>query len=163
MATWCEGVRSSQRIIEYVEQCLQESIIHFDEVILYPFRSNGGRSNGVTARIEKYHKQKHIFVSVYEHWNSDQINVKVSEYMPVNMSKDHDKPTVQFNGNTETSVQAVVHGIQWFLCQYFDIAFPNEWYVPYVGFKGICVPSDTLQNYAEDTVMPLVDEFCDRN
>jgi len=164
MATWTPGVRAAQRIIEAVEEALNDNSIYFREVTLYPFRTNGGRSNGVTAWFEyasndetgQPNVRKHICISVYEHWNTDQIDVKISEYVPHNDTEKHDEPTVQFKCD---QLQAVVCGIQLFLANYFDIPEPKEWYVP-SQFKGNCVVSDEVSNAAEDLMMSAIMEFC---
>lgn len=160
MATWTNGVRSAQKMIEDVEMCLSENCTHFREITLYPFRSNGGRSNGVTAIFEyqQGNKKNHVSISVYEHWTSDNICVKVSDWVPTNMSEGHDEPSAEFRQNES---DCVCYAIQSFLCQFFNIPFPKEWYVP-MGFKGFgTFDDDKKMDYADDKMMPTIIDWCD--
>lgn len=157
MATWIEGVRSAQRIIEQVEECMRANCLYFfRNVDLYPYRTNGGRSDGVTAwfEIKKDSTYKHICVSVYEHWNTDNICLKFSEFVPMNMDENHDIPSVQFPSSSSTSVQAVVLAIQLFLTRYFDLPIPTNWEVP-TTYKGCGTVDTELYDWVNDRMHPI--------
>jgi hypothetical protein len=161
MATWASGVRAAQKVIEDVEECLVDNGIFFQEITLYPFRSNGGRSNGVSAVFNyvKDEVRKHVSISVYEHWNTDHICIKVDSWVPTAMQGEkHDVPDVEFRQN---ELQHVVYGIQSFLLQYFGISFPKEWNVP-CGFKGnSSLDDDKLMDYVDDKMMPVIVDWCE--
>jgi len=161
MSMWASGVRSAQKVIEDVEECLIDNGIFFQEVTLYPFRSNGGRSNGMSAVFHHINDgtHKHISISVYEHWKSDNICIKVDSWVPTAMEGEgHDVPNVEFRHDER---QHVIYGIQSFLLHYFKIPFPKEWYVP-CEFKGnSSLDDEKLIEYVNDNMISTIVDWCD--
>ncbi len=158
MATWCSGVRSAQFLLDHVQTALTENGIYFQEVTYWPFRSNGGRSNGITAEFNYRRDKKiplnkqRICVSVYEHWSSDEIDIKITHFIPSNVDEHHDEPSIQFSPH---QIKEVVYAIQNFLVQYFNIKFPEEWYVPQ-GFKGFISINDAKMEYVDEKMMSIL-------
>lgn len=161
MARWCSGVRAAERLIQDVEECMNDNSVYFHDVTLFPFRSNGGRSNGITAVFEYKvdDKREMVGISLYEHWNSDNICIKIDNYVPVNMSgEQHDIPNVEFK---QDQVMEVAYAIQSFLHQYFKIPYPREWNVPH-GFKGNGdYLTQQMMDYVDDKMMPTIIDWCD--
>ncbi|MGW8178473.1 MAG: hypothetical protein ACWGQW_06880 [bacterium] len=166
MATWCSGVRAAQHLMEGVEECLQGYGYYF-HVTLYPFRSNGGRSNGVSAIFEyDYPKQdkerKLVCITLFEHWNTDNLCVKVDRWVPTNVptTEGHDEPNAEFRCDS-MQTQTVAYAIQSFLLQYFDLPYPKEWDVP-KGFRGTGTFEDEgRMDVADDIMMPTIVDWCD--
>lgn len=156
MATWTNGVRAAEKMIQDVEECLQSNGIYFHQVTLYPYRTSGGRSDGVSAVFE--HKigdvRNWICVTIYEHWNSDNICLKFDKWVPSHIQGDkHDVPDVMFKYN---QVAEVNYAIQLLLINFFSVEEPQEIYVT-SGFQG-CIKFDDLDkiNWIEDHMMSVI-------
>lgn len=162
MATWVNGVRAAQSLIENVEECMQ-GYGYYLHVSLYPYRTSSGQSNGVSAVFENRTPEgnKYICISVYEHWGTDNLCLKVDNWVPTSITgMQYDIPGVEFRENS-LQVQEVAYGIQSFLCQFFDLPYPNEWDVP-LGFQGNGhFEDEDRMDYVDDTMMPLIMDWCD--
>jgi len=159
MATWCQGVRAATHLIHGVEQCLREACVPISEVTLYPWQSYGGRSKGVTALFETREKdtlRRSVAVSLYEHWNTDHIDIQFHEFVPCHMSGEegHDTPHIQFDTD---QVKHAAYAIQSFVVQALGLKFPEEWYVPLNHyFQGFgCVDKDIME-YVDDKMTPVL-------
>lgn len=153
MPTWCSGVRAAQRVFEDVEKALRENSVRFQEIDLYPYRTNGGRSDGVTAWFQ--YDQRHICISLFEHWNSGNICMKISEFTPVNMFDDHDIADIEFRSN---EVEILIWAIQSFLCRYFGLDMPKPLYIP-SGYKGISDAHPFIRDIAADRIQSLIEQW----
>lgn len=158
MAIWVDSVRAAVSLIENIEQCLSENCINFRRITLYPFRTQGGRSNGVTADFD-YCPGKNVYITVYEHWNTDNVCIQFNMHQPVFLdNKHHDVPHVQFKND---DIAAICYAIQSFIVQVFDIEYPNEWLVPYSGFRGITTIDNKTMESVDDHMMPVLMDWID--
>ena len=135
MATWARSVQQAKNLIESVEHCLRENGINtFEYVELHPFKSRGGRSEGVSAVFYftvagpgGEAQSDHICISVYEHWNTDAIDIRIDNWVPVyailDIETGHDEPHVEFESD---EVNIAVLFIQMMLLDHFKITMSED-------------------------------------
>lgn len=155
MATWAKGIRDAQYLIENVEGYLQ-GYGYYLHVSLYPYRTNGGRSDGVSAVFENRTPEgnKYICISLYEHWGTDSLCLKFNTWVPCSMEGErHDVPDVQLK-YTKYQEQEVTLAIQDFLLQFFDFPLPD-------GLEGVGDLSATDVERIEELMMPTIMEWCE--
>ena len=137
MSRWTKSVSDAISIIDEVERCVVELGYHID-VELMPYKTSGGRGNGITATFSYYNREttdnehKYMSVSIWNHHNSDNICIKMTDYPPAvcfmgSINEDHDIPDLTFNNNESDKVTATI------------IAYLSE----FCGFNfvGIFMPS----------------------
>jgi hypothetical protein len=87
MSRWTKSVSDAISIIDEVERCVVELGYHID-VELMPYKTSGGRGNGITATFSYYNREttdnehKYMSVSIWNHHNSDNICIKMTDYPP---------------------------------------------------------------------------------
>ncbi|MCK5158844.1 MAG: hypothetical protein KAR08_06790 [Candidatus Heimdallarchaeota archaeon] len=94
-------------------------------------------------------------VSVYEHWNTDQIDISFDQWVPKHIDPPkHDVPDIQFNTD---QVQHAAYAIQSFVIQVLDMDYPNEWYVPiHDNFQGFGDVDKNIMEYVDDKMTPIL-------
>lgn len=155
MATWAKGVREAQYLIENVEGHLQ-GYGYYLHVSLYPFRTNGGRSDGVSAVFENRTSEgnKYICVSLYEHWHTDDLCLKFNSWVPCSIeSEKHDVADVRFKC-LKHQEQEVTLAIQDFLIQFFDFNFQEN-------LEGVGDLSAADAERIEELMMPIIMDWCE--
>lgn len=144
------------RFFEDVNNCMNENCIVIRHQYWSSFQSLGGRSEGITAF---YGNDANIYITVYEHWNTDQIDIKVTQYPITHLMHDnHDTPDVQL-GSTDRNLSILI--VQMLLVRYFEYNI-NEYYVPYEGYKGITTAHKNLVSKAQSYVDKLFNEVIEK-
>ena len=121
MANWTRRVQQARNLIESVECTLRENGVRaFEYVELHPFRGST-RTEGVTAEFHFTVERQtgHVYISAYEHWNTDEIDLRIEHNNPVNETEPH----VRFDCN-ELDIASIF--IQMFLLEYFHANMNGE-------------------------------------
>lgn len=153
MTRWSNPMRAAIKFMEDVEQCMVENCIKL-EVNWTPFMTNGRRSEGVTACFSN-NKGSYFYISIYEHWNSDHINLKFEEYPKFANVQGHDEPTIQLNSDQQQVAAAL---IQMFLMVWFD-EDRKELYVPSNDYCGIEDADEELKYKADNLLSEIMPDF----
>jgi hypothetical protein len=163
MANWHHHVAAAAQFFQNVERAMSDNCIRFDEVTLYPWQSNGGRSNGVTAHFYRRNKGD-FYVTLYEHWNSDQLDLQFNRNLPSHIMNDekHDTPHLQYGPD---KLHIAMLAVQTFLLYWFGDNLPKDMYYA-KDFGGMYIAARTDRDAAHDDIFngPIVDHMsvCDK-
>lgn len=156
MAKLSTGLETAIRFFNDVTACLSESRSKFDSVMLYPWQSMGGRSDGIAACFER--KFDCLYVSVYEYWSTDNICLRFSKSKPCALDKDHDEPHVQVKYDEIDLANLIVQVV---LNEYFDTNVDAEDYLIAKPF-GYHTVDGKLHKVATHKAVSILERFMDK-